>query len=280
MHLRAYSTVDIKHLGVWQEIKERVDQFKASLPLIQDLKNPALRPRHWEQLKVEVGKPFDPESIEFTLEVLFALGLDGYADTIGQLSISATKELAIEESLKTIEEQWDSINLELIRHKESEYHRLKSADEIFQLLEDHQVTLSAMKSSRYFYALEAEVEHWEKTLSHILEVIEMVLQVQRGWKYLENIFSGFEDIRRQLPAESSIFDKVNSNWKSIMDTMVDDPNALRATHKEGLLETLVDMNAKLEKIQKSLDLYHFLFFRKSESNMVEIVVKFIHLQSK
>ncbi len=43
---------DMKHLQVWQELKERVDQFRVSMPLIQDLKNPALRPRHWEQLKV------------------------------------------------------------------------------------------------------------------------------------------------------------------------------------------------------------------------------------
>ena len=172
------------------------------------MKNPALRLRHWEHLKVEVGKPFDPESSEFTLESLFALGLDGYADIIGQMSIGATKELAIEDGLRNIEEQWRNVSLELVQHKDTEYYRLRSADDIFQLLEDHQVTLSTMKSSRYFYALEAEVESWERILSHILETVEMILQVQRGWRYLENIFSGFEDIRKQLPAESSIFDKV------------------------------------------------------------------------
>ena len=73
-----------------------------------------------------------------------------------------------------------------------------------------------MKSSRFFYAFESQVEKWERTLSHILETVEMVLQVQRQWRYLENIFAGFEDIRRQLPAESSTFDKVNANWKFIM----------------------------------------------------------------
>jgi hypothetical protein len=41
-------------------------------------------------------------------------GLDAYAETIGQMSLSATKELAIEESLKTIEEQWKNLDLERI----------------------------------------------------------------------------------------------------------------------------------------------------------------------
>lgn len=61
----------------------------------------------------------------------------------------------------------------------------RATDEIFQLLEDNQVTLSTMKASRHVKAFEKEVDRWERTLSHILEVIEMILQVQRQWMYLE-----------------------------------------------------------------------------------------------
>ena len=32
--------------------------------------------------------------------------------------------------------------------------------------------------------------------------------------YLESIFVGSEDIRRQLPTESSLFDQVNADWIS------------------------------------------------------------------
>lgn len=71
---------------------------------------------------------------------------------------------------------------------------MRSCDEIFQALEDNQVTLSTMKSSRFFFAFESHVEYWEKTLSHILETIEMMLQVQRQWRYLENIFAGRDNI--------------------------------------------------------------------------------------
>lgn len=50
---------------------------------------------------------------------------------------------------------------------------------------------------------------------------------------LQNIFLG-EDIRKQLPNESALFDQVNSNWKSIMDRISKDNNALRSTHHPGL----------------------------------------------
>ena len=42
-----------------------------------------------------------------------------------------------------------------------------------------------MKASRFVKAFEVEVDRWERTLSHILEVIEMLLTVQRQWMYLE-----------------------------------------------------------------------------------------------
>ena len=41
---------DIKHWPVWAATKERVDAFKRTMPLIADLRNPAMRPRHWKQL--------------------------------------------------------------------------------------------------------------------------------------------------------------------------------------------------------------------------------------
>ena len=40
-----------------------------------------------------------------------------------------------------------------------------------------------------------------------------------------------------------------------MTKMNSDPNALRGTHEEGLLDRLNVMNNKLEEIQKSLDMY-------------------------
>lgn len=66
---------------------------------------------------------------------------------------------------------------------------------------------------------------------------------------------GTEDIRKQLPRESSVFDAVNSTWKTISLIMIQDKNALRCTSIPDILDTVNDMNGKLEKVQKSLDMY-------------------------
>lgn len=186
------------------------------MPLIQSLKNPAMRGRHWDQIKEAIGKTFDHHSEEFTLEQIIVLGLDQYADKIGDVSAAASKELSIEEAIGNIRQTWEMTSLDIIPYKDRGHFRLRygcwlwhllmfmtakalirykfdfgkwfcfrATDEVFQALDDNQVTLSTMKASRYVQAFEADVDYWERTLSHILEVTEMLLTVQRQWMYLE-----------------------------------------------------------------------------------------------
>ena len=48
----------------------------------------------------------------------------------------------------------------------------------------------------------------------------------------QNIFLG-EDIRRQLPGESSDFDDINVSWKYITSRLHDTRNVLRGTTEKG-----------------------------------------------
>ncbi|XP_005399515.1 PREDICTED: dynein heavy chain 2, axonemal isoform X2 [Chinchilla lanigera] len=257
--------------------RSKIEQFKRTMPLISDLRNPALRERHWDQVRDEIQREFDQESESFTLEQIVELGMDQHVEKIGEISASATKELAIEVALQNIAKTWDVTQLDIVPYKDKGHHRLRGTEEIFQALEDNQVALSTMKASRFVKAFEKDVDHWERCLSLILEVIEMVLTVQRQWMYLENIFLG-EDIRKQLPNESALFDQVNNNWKAIMDRMNKNNNALQSTHYPGLLDTLIEMNTILEDIQKSLDMYletkrHIFprFYFLSNDDLLEIL---------
>ncbi|KAJ8389320.1 hypothetical protein AAFF_G00121850 [Aldrovandia affinis] len=234
--------------------KKRIDQFKRTIPLISDLRNSAMRDRHWEQIKAEVQHSFDQTASDFTLEKIVALGMHLHAEKISEISGAASKELSIEQSLEGIALAWEETCLDIAPYKDKGHHRLRATEEVFQALEDNQVTLCTMKASRFVHAFEKEVDRWERCLSLVLEVIEMILTVQRQWMYLENIFLG-EDIRKQLPRETTEFDGINSSWKTIMDRLNTDNNALRGTHHPGLLEKLSEMNSKLEEIQKSLDMY-------------------------
>lgn len=89
-----------------------------------------------------------------------------------------------------------------------------------------------MKASRFVKPFEQQVDYWERALSKIAETTEMLLVVQRQWLYMETIFMG-EDIRKQLPKESCMFDDVNRKWMIIMTTLSEIRNARRCSVKEG-----------------------------------------------
>ncbi|KAJ8964945.1 hypothetical protein NQ314_004500 [Rhamnusium bicolor] len=239
------------------DTRQRVDAFRRTLPLLSDLKNPAMRPRHWDKVRLTVGVDFDENSKEFNLEAIYAMELHKFADEINEISNAATMELQIEKGLKAIMDTWAIMKIEIIPYKEKGIYRIKSVEDCFQALEDNIMQLSTMKSTRFVEPFAKEVDYWERALSYIMESLEVALMVQRQWLYLENIFYG-EDIRKQLPRESEDFDHLTEDWREITTRMYFSKSALRATHYKPppfVLNKLNKMNDKLDLLQRALEIY-------------------------
>ena len=243
---------EIKHWPVWARTKDTIDSFKKTMPLIIDLRNPAMRRRHWEQLMEHVGERFDPASASFKLANIMRLGLHHHSEFISELSTNASKELAIELGIEKIADTWRTLSLDLEPYKST--FRLRSAEDVFSALEDNVVTLSTMKGSKYFLVFESEITHWERTLGLISEMIEKIGVVQKEWMYLENIFIGSEDIRKQLPNESVVFEDVHESFQDAMREVKAAGVCTRACTQERL-DLFISMEQKLELIQRKLEHY-------------------------
>ena len=75
-----------------------MEQFRALMFLIVDLRDDAMRPRHWEELRIEVKEDFNEKDDDFTLEKVRSLNLTSSSatDKIAELADNARKELKIE----------------------------------------------------------------------------------------------------------------------------------------------------------------------------------------
>ncbi|XP_025835309.1 dynein heavy chain 2, axonemal-like [Agrilus planipennis] len=260
--------------------RDKVDAFRRVLPLIGDLKNPAMRSRHWDRVRKTVGKDFDENSSDFNLEAIIAMEFQNYAEDINEISNAATMELQIERGLEAIALIWKTMTIEMVPHERKGLYRIKSVDECFQILEENMTQLSTMKSTRFVEPFAREVDYWERALSYIMEVCECALLVQRQWLYLENIFSG-EDIRKQLPLEADRFDMITSEWTDTTIVLAETRTILEAVHYKPppyLLDKLNKMNDKLELIQRALEQYletkrHIFprFYFISNDDMLEIL---------
>ncbi|XP_063051673.1 dynein axonemal heavy chain 10 [Engraulis encrasicolus] len=248
---------DVRSLPVAFFLEGRMKELKESLPLLLDLKNEALRERHWKELMDRTGTTFEMNPDTFTLENMFAMELHKHGNVIGEIVTSAVKELSIEKGVKEVVETWENMKFNVQRYFKGTQERgfiLGAVDEILQNLDDYAMNLQSMAGSRFVGPFLATVQTWEKSLSMISEVIEVWMLVQRKWMYLESIFIG-GDIRSQLPEEAKKFDNIDRTFKKIMADSVKDPGIKRCCLVPNRLVDLQALSDGLERCQKSLNDY-------------------------
>ena len=249
---------ELKQLAPYNAVAIKISQFKDSLPLFIELKSEALRERHWKKLMDVTKKSFDTNTDSLSLGKLMAMNLHEHAEAISDIVNGANKELGIENALKQIETTWRTMRFTIVKYTkgvEERGHILGGVDEIILALDDNSMSLQSMSASRFVSAFIDTVQKWEKTLSHVSEVIDVWLVVQRKWMYLESIFIGSPDIRMQLPTEAARFDKIDSSFKSLMSETAKNSIVLDACNTESRLTLLESLSNELESCQKSLSEY-------------------------
>ncbi|XP_044910412.1 dynein axonemal heavy chain 6 isoform X7 [Felis catus] len=241
--------------SVVPQLKCKVEKMKEKLPVITDLRNPTLKPRHWAAIEQTVDATLVDLDIPLTLEKLSELHVFDFGQEIQDISGQASGEAALEIILKKVEDSWKTTEFVVLPHRDSkDVFILGGTDDIQVLLDDSTINIATIASSRYVGPLKTRVDDWQKQLALFNQTLEEWLNCQRNWLYLESIFNA-PDIQRQLPAEAKMFLQVDKSWKEIMRKVNRLPNALRAATQPGLLETFQNNNALLDQIQKCLEAY-------------------------
>ncbi|XP_051939159.1 dynein axonemal heavy chain 6 isoform X1 [Hippocampus zosterae] len=234
-------------------LKEKVELMKQRVPVITDLRNPCMKPEHWRTLEAVVGSSLNVEQL--TVAFMEEFNVFSYGTEIQEVSAQASGEASVETIINKVEDVWWTTTFTLLQHGDSkEVFILGGTDDIQVLLDDSIINVGTAASSRYVAPIKARVDKLLMRLTRFNQTLDEWLTCQRNWLYLESIFLA-PDIKRQLPAESKMFLKVDKSWKAIMAKVKKMPNALKAATQPDLLETFQENNVLLDKIQKCLEDY-------------------------
>ena len=176
-------------------------------------------------------------------------------DDVHNLVDKACKELAMEKMIKDLNVAWTSLEFDHDVHKRTGSVLLRTGEELIETLEENQVQLQNMMTSKYIGYFYEEISTWQKCLSMVDQVITLWMDVQRTWSHLESIFIGSEDIRNQLPLDSERFDKINAEFQSLMGRMSQTPNVVKATNVPELPDQLEKLQSQLSLCEKALAEY-------------------------
>ncbi|MEE6512880.1 hypothetical protein FKM82_020191 [Ascaphus truei] len=246
-----------KELRAWDAftgLDNKVKNLITSLRAVSELQNPAIRDRHWQQL-MQATKVNFVMSENTTLADLLQLKLHLFEDEVRSIVDKAVKESSMEKVLKALDNTWSAMQFGHEAHSRTGTMLLKSDEELVEVLEENQVQLQNLMTSKYIAHFLQEVSGWQQKLSVADSVIAIWFEVQRTWSHLESIFIGSEDIRAQLPEDSKIFDQIDLDFKELMVGAVKTPNVVQATNLPGLYEELEKMQASLAVCEKALSEY-------------------------
>ncbi|KAM3592376.1 uncharacterized protein V6R79_017533 [Siganus canaliculatus] len=246
-----------KEVRAWEAftgLDSRVKNLLVSLRAVAELQNPAIRARHWHQLMAATGVRFTMDQ-DTTLADLLQLNLHCFEEEVRGIVDKAVKEMEMEKVLAELNSTWTGMQFQYEPHHRTQVPLLRTDEELIETLEDNQVQLQNMMSSKYIAHFLDEVSSWQSSLSVADSVISIWFEVQRAWTHLESIFIGSEDIRSQLPEDSKRFEGIDSDFKELATSMHQTPNVVEATNKPGLFVKLEDIQSRLSLCEKALTEY-------------------------
>jgi dynein heavy chain len=235
-------------------LSHQVEDFSPVLPVVNDLRNEALKERHWEQIHEKIGFEIHGDET-LTLGGLIDKNVTHFQEDITNISTVASQEAVLEGMMAKVEKTWSPTELQVVPYKDvKDLYILGDTSETVAALDDSLVTVNTVLSSRFVAGIRDYVEEWRKTLNVMQETLDEWMTCQRNWMYLEAIF-GSPDIVRQLPVAAKLFKAVDISWKATMKATFEEPNALKATTVKGRKMMFEAHNNHLDKIQKSLEEY-------------------------
>lgn len=92
----SYTTLDCQMVATI--IRNKIEDFRPYISLIQGLRNPGMRNRHWEMLSERIQIKVKPKA-NLTFSRCLELGLQNHVDVIAQVTEVAGKEYTIEQVL-------------------------------------------------------------------------------------------------------------------------------------------------------------------------------------
>jgi len=166
---------------VYNGLEDAVANMLTALPLIQLLKSPSMRQRHWVELMSVTGTHFTVDS-NLCLDDIIGLQLHRFEEDVEGVVIKSAKELVIEKTVSKISDLWDKTSFEYFSYpKDDTVKLLRISDELVEAREEHQVQLQAMQASKYIQVFEEQVNSWLGKLGMVEAVCSIWTSVQEKW---------------------------------------------------------------------------------------------------
>merc|ERR1719355_519951 len=159
----------------------------------------------------------------------------------------------MERTLAKLKANWIGVEFTFDAHKGSEVMLARMNDEDFEMLEENQLQVQNMFASRFLATFETECLYWQKSLANVNEVSQLLTEVIRSWAFLENLFVGSEEVKKELPEESERFVGIDEDVKMILARCDVVKSCVNFCNEAGVFGKLEKVQTQLTMCEKALN---------------------------
>ncbi|KAK8888098.1 hypothetical protein M9Y10_039159 [Tritrichomonas musculus] len=234
-------------------LTEQIDKFKQHIPLISKLRHPGIKTKHWEKISEIVGFKVMP-SMDLTLQNFLDLDLGRWNEQISEIAAVAANEYNIESSLDQMDAELQTQQFQTSEFRDTKQYILVAIDDLISLIDDQLVTTQTLLTSPFIAPVKKRAVEKLGFLRHCHDTLDAWVECQRGWLYLQPIFTG-TSIQQKLFREARDWKTVDKMWTSVMTLTHNHPDFVNVMHRDHLLEDLQQSNVLLESITQGLNQY-------------------------
>lgn len=230
--------------------KQSLLELKSLLGKSEVFASEAIRDHHWNMIlkSLKIQKRIQNVNLEDYLKVRPEQNLD----KIREILSKAEGEQVLEQMLQKIIQFWQQEQFQFVNYKD-QIELIYGWEDLLGKIDDDLQQLLSMKLSQHFDVFQDEVNSWSEKLALLQNILDLWMNAQKKWVYLQSILTSSVDIQYQLPNEYGKFKSIDSDFKN---------SQKKAINTKRILETCLQINEPektynslldgLEKIQKSL----------------------------
>ncbi|EAY02556.1 Dynein heavy chain family protein [Trichomonas vaginalis G3] len=255
--------------------RRSVQDYNAILPVIIALSNDHLTPNHWTKIKDITGINFQEKTP--TLQFLFQNNIAQHVEPIESISNDASQEASLRRMLAEIIMQWDVVEFPMVPHQYiKDFWLVGNLDDVIAKLDESQVKLSTIRSSRYVGAIKREVDTVSTNMNNVAKCLEYITQFQIAFNSLYKIFRS-SDIQHELATETRDLSTLEREYKKWGTHARDSPKPYKLFTQQKAVPQLEEFIEVTNKVQKKLE--EFLqtkrtgfprFYFLSNENLIKI----------
>eukprot|EP01116_Phalansterium_solitarium_P024803 TRINITY_DN91_c0_g1_i2.p1 TRINITY_DN91_c0_g1~~TRINITY_DN91_c0_g1_i2.p1 ORF type:complete len:4088 (+),score=2028.04 TRINITY_DN91_c0_g1_i2:171-12434(+) len=234
-------------------IRAELETYRELLPLLKFVRGDAFTGDHWAAFfRLVSMEKMPPNEITFGHIIRHGAAIVANAKAIKELHARASGEVTIREALQELKNWGNETEFALADHVENNRSTMLIKDwkELMTSVGDNQALLASLKDSPYFKPFAEEAGGWEIKLIALQEYLYTLLGIQRKWVYLEPILT-----RGNLPSEQQRFNKVDTEFRAMMQYVESNKRVVYLVDYPGIKETLPMLADQLDRCQKALSEY-------------------------